>query len=208
MIFNKLQPRQIVLCILMLIIGFFFVKQYAGFIEIPTKSMLIKKNLQLKSLQNDLEVAQANALKRQEKMADLQKYAKPYWINDSNSRMMIDQTINKEFSQIVRKAQLPSPPKISISRNKIAGVNYLQLVQIHLEHRNISMKEISRLFIETEKYGKKLIWNYCRIEPDNPSNPNNVNFSAKINTLVLNPDPAEFLNSGQLKNPTAEDKKK
>lgn len=188
----KIPRRQLILLLLMLGIGFFFVRRYVDF-TFPTSNRIEEKLQTLNSLRKDLQLSQKMSEERLDELSDLQGLAAPYWFS-TGQRAMVDQEITKEFGKILRQAQLPSNHKVDVQRNKLPGANHIQEVQIKLDLRGISMQEVSRLFNEVHKYGKKLSWNYCRIEPDNPRTPKNVNLSARLRALVLNPDAVDYLN--------------
>lgn len=192
---SKINRRQLVLLAMMLVIGFFFSKRYMNF-DLPTAALLQSRQQQLLSLRSDLKVARKEADDRLQEIKSLQSLADPYWFT-SGQRALIDQEINKEFGKLLRLAQLPANQKIDLQRNKLPGVNHIQEVQIRIELRGISMREISRLLQEVHKYGEKLSWSYCRLEPDNPRTPKNVNFSARLRALVLGNEAADYLNQSQ-----------
>ncbi|NMA19309.1 MAG: hypothetical protein GX927_01915 [Lentisphaerae bacterium] len=189
---SKINRRQLVLLALMLVIGFFFVRRYVTF-ALPTTPLIDERLLKLQSLRGDLQVARKQAEDRLQEIKALQSLAEPYWV-PTGQRALVDQEINKEFGKLLRQAQLPANQKIDLQRNKLPGVNHIQEVQIRLELRGISMREVSRLLQEVHKYGDKLSWSYCRIEPDNPRTPKNVNLSARLRALVLGNEAADYLN--------------
>jgi len=189
---SKINRRQLVLLTMMLVIGFFFVRRYVTF-ALPTTPLIDERLLQLQSLRGDLQVARKQADDRLQEIKALQTLAEPYWI-PAGQRALVDQEINKEFGKLLRQAQLPANQKIDLQRNKLPGVNHIQEVQIRLELRGVSMREVSRLLQEVHKYGDKLSWSYCRIEPDNPRTPKNVNLSARLRALVLGNEAADYLN--------------
>jgi hypothetical protein len=188
----KINRRQMVLLIAMLIIGFFFVKRYVNF-SLPTASVVDERLQHLNSLRGDLKMAQKQSAERMEEIRSLRTLATPYWFA-AGQRALIDQEINKEFAKLLRQAHLPANQKVDLQRNKVHGMNHIQEVIIRLELRGVSMKEVSRFLNEVHKFGDKLSWNYCRIEPDNPRNPKNVNFSARFRALVLNSEAVDYLN--------------
>lgn len=189
---SKINRRQFILLALMLIIGVLLAKRYVHF-SLPTSGLLVERLQQLQSLRSDLKVAGKQADDRLQEVTAMQSLAAPYWFS-SGQRALVDQEINKEFGKLLRQAQLPANQKIDIQRSKLPGVNHIQEVQIRLELRGVSMKEVSRLFQEVHKYGEKLSWNYCRIEPDNPRTPKNVNLSARLQALVLGTEAVDYLN--------------
>jgi len=189
---SKINRRQLVLLALMLVIGFFFVRRYVTF-ALPTTPLIDERLLKLQSLRGDLQVARKQAEDRLQEIKALQSLAEPYWV-PTGQRALVDQEINKEFGKLLRQAQLPANHKIDLQRNKLPGVNHIQEVQIRLELRGISMREVSRLLQEVHKYGDKLSWSYCRIEPDNPRTPKNVNLSARLRALVLGNEGEDYLN--------------
>ena len=188
----KINRRQLVLLLLMLLIGFFFVRRFISF-SLPTSALLEQRVQELQSLRSDLLVARKQSSERQEELQALQSLAEPYWFA-SGQRALVDQEINKEFGKLLRQAQLPATQKIDLQRNKLPGLSHIQEVQIRLELRGVSMREVSRLLQEVHGYGDKLNWNYCRIEPDNPRQPKNVNLSARLRALVLGSEAVDFLN--------------
>ena len=188
----KINRRQLVLLLLMLFIGFFFVRRFISF-SLPTSALLEERVQELQSLRSDLLVARKQSSERQEELQALQSLAEPYWFA-SGQRALVDQEINKEFGKLLRQAQLPATQKIDLQRNKLPGLSHIQEVQIRLELRGVSMREVSRLLQEVHGYGDKLNWNYCRIEPDNPRQPKNVNLSARLRALVLGSEAVDFLN--------------
>ena len=188
----KINRRQLVLLLLMLFIGFFFVRRFISF-SLPTSALLEERVQELQSLRSDLLVARKQSSERQEELQALQSLAEPYWFA-SGQRALVDQEINKEFGKLLRQAQLPATQKIDLQRNKLPGLSHIQEVQIRLELRAVSMREVSRLLQEVHGYGDKLNWNYCRIEPDNPRQPKNVNLSARLRALVLGSEAVDFLN--------------
>ena len=188
----KINRRQLVLLLLMLFIGFFFVRRFISF-SLPTSALLEQRVQELQSLRSDLLVARKQSSERQEELQALQSLAEPYWFA-SGQRALVDQEINKEFGKLLRQAQLPATQKIDLQRNKLPGLSHIQEVQIRLELRAVSMREVSRLLQEVHGYGDKLNWNYCRIEPDNPRQPKNVNLSARLRALVLGSEAVDFLN--------------
>ena len=188
----KINRRQLVLLLLMLFIGFFFVRRFISF-SLPTSALLEQRVQELQSLRSDLLVARKQSSERQEELQALQSLAEPYWFA-SGQRALVDQEINKEFGKLLRQAQLPATQKIDLQRNKLPGLSHIQEVQIRLELRGVSMREVSRLLQEVHGYGDKLNWNYCRIEPDNPRQPKNVNLSARLRALVLGSEAVDFLN--------------
>ena len=143
--------------VLMLVIGFFFVRRYVNF-ALPTTPLIDERLLQLQSLRGDLQVARKQAEDRLQEIKALQSLAEPYWIPVGGQRALVDQEINKEFGKLLRQAQLPANQKIDLQRNKLPGANHLQEVQIRLELRGVSMEEVSRLLQEVHKYGDKLSW--------------------------------------------------
>ncbi len=191
----KINRRKLILLAMMLVIGFFFVKRYVHF-ALPTAGLLQERQQQLQSLRSDLKVARKQADDRLREIKALQSLAEPYWFA-SGQRALVDQEINKEFGKLLRQAQLPANQKVDLQRNKLPGVNHIQEVQIRLELRGVSMREVSRLLQEVHKYGDKLSWSYCRIEPDNPRTPKNVNLSARLRALVLGNEAADYLNQSQ-----------
>lgn len=191
----KINRRQLILLAMMLVIGFFFVKRYVTF-ALPTAGMLQERQQQLQSLRSDLKVARKEADHRLQEIKALQSLAEPYWFA-SGQRALVDQEINKEFGKLLRLAQLPANQKVDLQRNKLPGINHIQEVQIRLELRGVSMKEVSRLLHEVHKYGAKLSWSYCRIEPDNPRTPKNVNLSGRLRALVLGNEAVDYLNQSQ-----------
>ncbi|MDD3696285.1 MAG: hypothetical protein PHG44_10015 [Lentisphaeria bacterium] len=188
----KINRRQLVLLLLMLFIGFFFVRRFISF-SLPTSALLEQRVQELQSLRSDLLVARKQSSERQEELQALQSLAEPYWFA-SGQRALVDQEINKEFGKLLRQAQLPATQKIDLQRNKLPGLSHIQEVQIRLELRGVSMREVSRLLQEVHGYGDKLNWSYCRIEPDNPRLPKNVNLSARLRALVLGSEAVDFLN--------------
>ena len=188
----KINRRQLVLLLLMLFIGFFFVRRFISF-SLPTSALLEERVQELQSLRSDLLVARKQSSERQEELQALRSLAEPYWFA-SGQRALVDQEINKEFGKLLRQAQLPATQKIDLQRNKLPGLSHIQEVQIRLELRGVSMREVSRLLQEVHGYGDKLNWNYCRIEPDNPRQPKNVNLSARLRALVLGSEAVDFLN--------------
>jgi hypothetical protein len=188
----KINRRQLVLLLLMLFIGFFFVRRFISF-SLPTSALLEERVQELQSLRSDLLVARKQSSERQEELQALQSLAEPYWFA-SGQRALVDQEINKEFGKLLRQAQLPATQKIDLQRNKLPGLSHIQEVQIRLELRGVSMREVSRLLQEVHGYGDKLNWSYCRIEPDNPRLPKNVNLSARLRALVLGSEAVDFLN--------------
>ena len=199
---SKINRRQLILLAMMLVIGFFFAKRYVNF-ALPTTALLDERLLKLQSLRGDLQVARKQADDRLQEIKALQSLAEPYWFA-SGQRALVDQEINKEFGKLLRQAQLPANQKVDLQRNKLPGVNHIQEVQIRLELRGVSMKEVSRLLQEVHKYGEKLSWSYCRIEPDNPRTPKNVNLSARLRALVLGNEAADYLNQGAVGKPRTE----
>lgn len=200
--FSKIPPRQILLLLLMLLIGAALAKRYLTFVALPTSGRIAERTRILESRRGDLKVAQRAYELRQAEIGGLQQLAESYWLA-SGQRSAIDQEINREFGKIIRKAQLPASHRIDVQRNKLPGVNHIQEVQIRLELRGISMKETARLLAEVHRYGRKLTWSYCRLEPDNPRTPKTVNLSAKLRALVIDPEASDFLLSGGLPAATA-----
>lgn len=190
--FPKIPRRQLFLLLLMLIVGFFFVRRYISF-TLPTSRRIEEKLQTLNSLRKELQLQQKLSEEQLQELSQLQELAAPFWFS-SGQRVQVDQEITREFGKILRQAQLPANHKVDVQRNKLPGATHIQEVQIKLDFRGISMQEVSRLFQEVHQYGSKLSWNYCRIEPDNPRTPKNVNLSARLRALVLNPEVADYLN--------------
>ncbi len=190
--FPKIPRRQLVLLLLLLCVGFFFFRRYVHF-TLPSNKRIEEKLQALNSLRKDLQLMQKLSEEQLQELSVLQELAAPYWFS-SGQRAMVDQEITREFGKILRQAQLPANHKVDVQRNKLPGATQIQEVQIKLDFRGISMQEVSRLFQEVHQYGPKLSWNYCRIEPDNPRTPKNVNLSARLRAMVLNPEAVDYLN--------------
>lgn len=189
---TKINRRQLILLLVMLVTSFFFLRRFVSF-SLPTSAVLEERVQELQSLRSDLLVARKQAAERQEALQALQALAKPYWFA-SGQRALVDQEINKEFGKLLRQAQLPANQKIDLQRSKLPGMTHIQEVRIRLELRGVSMREVSRLLQEVHNCGDKLNWSYCRIEPDNPRQPKNVNLSARLTALVWGSEAVDFLN--------------
>lgn len=189
---KKFTFRQMVLVGLMVIIGLLVVRQYAGKLQaLPTMNRIGEETKMLHSLDTDLQVMKKQNQEWNSEFADLQELAQPFWVFGAQ-RGLIEQEVTKEFQKILRAAQVV-PQKVESQRNKLLSFNHIVEVEIRLDLRGVSMQEVSRLLLEVERSRRKLIWSYCRIEPDNPRTPKNVNVSARLKAFALNPESADFL---------------
>ncbi|MBP1582992.1 MAG: hypothetical protein J6866_03450 [Victivallales bacterium] len=193
--------RQTVLLIVMLVIGLLLAKRYLGDWELPTSKHIEEKIQQLNSARNDLKIAQMGSEHRLEELLELQEMSSDFW-RPSSQRGQVDQEIVREFGKLLRRAQLPANHKIDVQRNKLPGVNYLQEVQIKLDLKGVTMKEITRLLSEIRKNNRKLTWVHCQISPDNPRTPQNVNMNATLRAIVLTNEATEFLQTGHATAPS------
>ena len=193
--------RQTILLIVMAIIGLLLVKRYLGDWELPTNKHIQDKISSLNSARNDLKIAQMGSEHRLQDLLDLQDLSADIW-RPSSQRGQVDQEIVREFGKLMRRAQLPANHKIDVQRNKLPGVNYLQEVQIKLDLKGVTMKEITRLLSEIRKNNRKLTWVHCQIAPDNPRTPQNVNMNATLRALVLTNEASEFLLTGHAAAPS------
>lgn len=194
---QKIPRRQLILLVIMIIIGLLLCRQYLGVIQLPTMSYIESQVKALESAQNDLKVAEVDEQKRLQELEELRDLSNDFWTS-SSQRASTEQEITREFNKLLRRAQLPANQKVDIQRNKLPGVNNLQEVQIKLDLKNVTMREITRLLNEVKTTGNRLTWVQCQISPDNPRTPQNVNFSGKLRALVLTPEASEFLLKGQL----------
>jgi hypothetical protein len=192
---KKIPPRQIFLAVLMLVMAFFVARQYLPAIELPTQGRLDRKLKELASRQRDLQVARKDYQLRLEQSRELQKLAAPYWQQGAGSRL--DQEVNSEFTRLTRLAQLSGvagSQKVDMGREK-NGSN-LQEVKLSVEFKGIAMKDLARLFTQMQNSGngEKFRWEYCKITPNNPRNPNGINVSARFKVLALASDTMDFIN--------------
>jgi hypothetical protein len=193
--------RQTVLLIVMLVIGLLLAKRYLGDWELPTNKHIEEKIQQLNSARNDLKIAQMGSEHRLDELLELQDMSADFW-RPSSQRGQVDQEIVREFGKLLRRAQLPANHKIDVQRNKLPGVNYLQEVQIKLDLKGVTMKEITRLLSEIRKNNRKLTWVHCQISPDNPRTPQNVNMNATLRAIVLTSEANDFLQTGHATAPS------
>ncbi len=184
--------RQMILVILMVVIGLLVLRQYAGQVKmLPTMGRINEETRNLESMATDLQVMQKQNQEWNAEFAALQELAQPFWVFGAQ-RAIIEQEVTKEFGKILRAAQVV-PQKVESQRNKLPSFNHVVEVEIRLDLRGVSMQEVSRLFQEVEKSRRKLIWSYCKIEPDNPRTPTSVNVSARLKAFALSQESADFL---------------
>jgi hypothetical protein len=177
---------------LMIVIGLLVIRQHAGIVKmLPTMSRIDAETANLESMATDLQVMQKQNREWNAEFAALQDLAQPFWVFGTQ-RALIEQEVTKEFGKILRTAQVV-PQKVESQRNKLPSFNHVVEVEIRLDLRGVSMQEVSRLFQEVEKSRRKLIWSYCKIEPDNPRTPTSVNVSARLKAFALSQESADFL---------------
>jgi len=189
---QKNNARQLVLLIIMLIVGIMVVKQYVGSIQIPTTALIKERIAALESARNDLTAARVEERTRLEELEKLRSQAEDFWLSTSQ-KTGTEQEITRDFNKLLRRAQLPSNQKVDVSWNKLPGANYIQEVQIKLELRGVTMREVTRLLQEIKKAGNKLTWTQCQISPENPRNPQNVNLTGKLRALVISEEASQYL---------------
>lgn len=195
---KKLTPRHIFLLILMLIMAFMVARQYLPSIELPTQGRLDSMIKELESRQLDLQVAQKNYRDRLSQNQELMQLAEPYWQHTAGTRL--DQEVNAEFTRLTRMAQLSGvagSQKVDMGREK-QGSN-LQEVKLSVEFKGISMKDLSLLCnqLQNSRNGGKFRWEYCKITPNNPRNPQGVNVTARFRVLALGSDVMDFINMSE-----------
>jgi hypothetical protein len=176
----------------MVVIGLLVVRQHAGVVKsLPTMGRIEEETRALESMVTDLQVMQKQNREWNAEFAALQEQAQPFWVFGTQ-RAMIEQEVTKEFGKILRAAQVV-PQKVESQRNKLPNFNHVVEVEIRLDLRGVSMQEVSRLFQEVEKSRRKLVWSYCKIEPDNPRTPKSVNVAARLKAFALSQESADFL---------------
>lgn len=189
------KTRQILLIVAMAIVTLLVLKQYLPMIQIPTAKRVQEKRNELKSLQGDLKVAKKTYQNRVEEIQSMQGLADPFWV-PSSPAAKVDQEISAEFNRMTRLAQLTTAAgsqKVDIGREKNGSC--LQEVTLSVDFKNVTMKDLTRFFTQLRQNpnGKKFRWEYCKVSPDNPRTPTNVNMSARFKILVLNNDAMSFL---------------
>ncbi len=194
---QNIPRRQIILLAIMVVIGLLLARQYLGFLKLPTRARLEHAVKQLESSRGDLKAATVDDQKRIQELEELRTMSQDFWLS-SSQRAPTDQEITREFNKLLRRAQLPANQKVDTQRNKLPGVTNIQEVQIRLDLKNVTMREVGRLLAEVKKYGNRLTWTQCQISPDNPRTPQNVNLSGRLRALVLTTEASDFLLAGQL----------
>ena len=76
---------------------------------------------------------------------------------------------------------------------KTNNVNYIQEVELRMEMRGVSMREVTRLLRELENARHSFSWSSCKIEPDNLQKPTGVKFSGRLRAFVLNEEAVKVL---------------
>ena len=187
----KIQPRQIVLMILLVLIALLVARQYMGMISLPTMGRIAAQTQLLGSKRTDLMVLQKQQADWLKELEQLNTQSNTFWVS-SSQRALIEQEVTKEFGKILRAAQVV-PQKVESQRNKLPQYNHVSEVEIVVELRGVSMQEISRLFQEVEKSRRLLVWSFAKIEPDNPREPKAVNATIRLKAFTLTQEATDFL---------------
>ena len=157
---QNIPRRQIILLAIMVVIGLLLARQYLGFLKLPTRARLERAVKELESSRGDLKAATVDDQKRLQNLEELRAMSKDFWLS-STQRAPTDQEITREFNKLLRRAQLPANQKVDTQRNKLPGVANIQEVQIRLDLKNVTMREVGRLLAEVKKYGNRLILTGC-----------------------------------------------
>ncbi len=191
---NKERSQKILLGLLVAVLLFIVARQYLPSVQLPTESRLQGKLLELKSVRGDLAVARKTLELRREEAKAIQGLTDSFWIAGEGAKL--DQEVNSEFNRIMRLAQIAGvagTQKVDLGREKPGS--FMQEVTVSMDFRNISMQDLSRLFVQlrNDRQKGRFRWEYCKITPDNPRTPKAVNVSLRLKVLALNEDALGFL---------------
>ena len=186
---NKLQ--KIVLGGLIVVFIILLGRQYLPMIELPTDSHIQEEQDRLKSLRGDLAVQKKMNQDWQGELAALRSKSGQFWIR-TRTTLPVEQEVLEEFNNIARLASVNIQSR-EARLIKTNNVNYIQEVELRMEMRGVSMREVTRLLRELENARHSFCWSSCKIEPDNLQKPTGVKLSGRLRAFVLNEEAVKVL---------------
>lgn len=191
---NKIQ--KIVLAMLLVAFAFMLGHQYLPMIELPTDSHIESEQTRLKSLRSDLSVMKKMNQDWQAELSELRSKSGQFWVR-TRTTLPVEQEVLEEFNSIARLASVNIQSR-EAKLIKTNNVNYIQEVELRMEMRGVSMREVTRLLRELENAKHSFAWASCKIEPDNLQKPTGVKLSGRLRAFVLNEEAVKIL-GGDLK---------
>ncbi len=185
--------RRYLLLAVMVIVGLFFVRQYFPMIEIPTKGRIEEEQQLLQSKMSDLAVQQKMKEDWENELVQLRGKASLFWVR-VNQGMPVEQEVLEEFNRITRAAGVTIPIRESRPL-KTPNVNYIQEVELRIEHRGVTMKDFSKLLREISRNRRKFHWISCTVNPDNIGKPTGVRVVGRLRAYVLTDEATRLLGS-------------
>ena len=186
---NKLQ--KVVLAALLLAFAVMLINQYMPMIELPTDSHIQEEQNRLKSLRSDLAVKKKMNQDWQAEVAGLRSKSGQFWLR-TRTTLPVEQEVLEEFNNIARLASVNIQSR-EARLIKTNNVNYIQEVELRMEMRGVSMREVTRLLRELENARHSFSWSSCKIEPDNLQKPTGVKLSGRLRAFVLNEEAVKVL---------------
>ncbi|MBQ7178288.1 MAG: hypothetical protein IJS08_12810 [Victivallales bacterium] len=188
---QKNKYQKIILGVLILAFVLMLGHQYLPMIELPTDSHIQEEQNRLKSLRGDLAVMKKMNQDWQAELAELRGKSGQFWVR-TRTTMPVEQEVLEEFNKIARLASVNIQSR-EARLIKTNNVNYIQEVELRMEMRGVSMREVTRLLRELENARHSFSWSSCKIEPDNLQKPTGVKFSGRLRAFVLNEEAVKVL---------------
>ena len=188
---QKNKAKKVFLAVLLVVFALLLVRQYLPMIELPTDSHIEEELGRLKSLRGDLAVMKKMNSDWQKEVSELRGKSGQFWIR-SRTTLPVEQEVLEEFNNIARMASVNIQSK-EARLIKTNNVNYIQEVELRMEMRSVSMREVTRLLREVENARHSFSWASCKIEPDNLQKPTGVKLSGRLRAFVLNDEAIKIL---------------
>ena len=188
------KKRMLFFGIVIVFLAFLLFRQYMPTIQLPTNSRIAEEEKRLESKLGDLEVQKKMNEDFQKEVAEVRQRMTMFWMRN-HVGIPLEQEVLDEFNSVARLSGV----NIQNKEAKLVKNNnstFVQEVEIRLEMRGISMKELTRLMRQISTNRRRFHWYYCRIEPDNPQRPSGVKVSARLRAFVLTDDGSALLANG------------
>ncbi len=188
---QKNKMKRIVLVTLLVIVSLLVLRQYMPMVELPTDSRIEDEMARLKSLRGDLAVTQKMNSDWQKEVAELRGKSGLFWVR-KRPTLPVEQEVLEEFNNIARLASVNIQSREArLVKNNNA--NYIQEVELRMDMRSVSMREVTRLMKELDEAKREFRWASCKIDPDNVQKPTGVKLSGRLRAFVLTEEATRIL---------------
>ena len=188
------QKRMLFFGVVVAVLAILLFRQYLPKIHLPTNGRIAEEEKRLESKLNDLAVQKKMNEDFQKEIGVLRQRMSMFWMR-GRVGIPVEQEVLDEFNSVARMSGVNIQNK-EAKLVKTNNANFVQEVEIRLEMRGVTMKEMVRLMRQVSMNRRRFHWYHCRMEPDNLQRPTGLKVSARLRAFVLTDDGSALLANG------------